>query len=144
MNDSAITQEFLSYLKFEKHFSLHTAKCYGADLQQFSDFLIGDAGSGPQGESADQANPWSDSSGVATATQTQTTVQLDQLLTGADINTVRKYLAHLGQHQYSKSTTARKLATLRSFYKFLVKRNYVTDNPVANVKTPKQEKKLPK
>ena len=42
------------------------------------------------------------------------------------------------------STTARKLATLRSFYKFLVRRDYVNSNPVIAIKTPKQDKKLPK
>ena len=44
MKDCAITQEFINYLTFEKHFSAHTAKCYGADLEQFGDFLTGHSG----------------------------------------------------------------------------------------------------
>ena len=40
MEDGVIVQEFLNYLNFEKRFSEHTAKCYGADLRQFSEFLI--------------------------------------------------------------------------------------------------------
>jgi integrase/recombinase XerC len=36
------------------------------------------------------------------------------------------------------------VATLRSFYKFLVKRNQLTSNPVVAVRTPKQDKKLPR
>ena len=79
-----------------------------------------------------------------TATQTQTNVQIDKLLLEVDVNTIRRFMAALGQQQYSKSTTARKLATLRSFYKFLVKRNHIASNPVTTIKTPKQDKKLPK
>ncbi|MHC5173129.1 MAG: site-specific integrase [Planctomycetota bacterium] len=39
MDNSVIVQDFISYLKFEKHFSEHTAKCYRADLVQFTSFL---------------------------------------------------------------------------------------------------------
>ena len=41
MKDNTIVEEFLNYLKFEKRFSEHTAKCYGADLTQFGEFLTG-------------------------------------------------------------------------------------------------------
>jgi integrase/recombinase XerC len=82
--------------------------------------------------------------GPATALATQTDLKVDQLLLSVDVNTVRAYLAQLNEKQYSKSTIARKLATLRSFYKFLVKRNQLSSNPVTVVRTPKQEKKLPR
>lgn len=145
MDNSSIIQEFISYLKFEKHFSEHTAKCYGADLEQFESFLAAHASDGhdPAG-SAD--NPWETPSAAATATatQVQTQVNIDEQIIAADVNTIRRYMAGLGENHYSKSTTARKLATLRSFYKFLVKRDYVTGNPVVTIKTPKQDKKLPK
>lgn len=141
MKDCAITQEFLSYLKYEKHFSEHTAKCYGADLDQFLDFL----GAGDQVNSEQDSGQWSQSDGgAAVATQTETQKQVEQMVLHADVNTMRKYMARLNENQYSRSTTARKLATLRSFYKFLVKRNYISSNPVTTIKTPKQEKKLPK
>lgn len=39
MENTPIIQEFLNYLSFEKRFSEHTAKCYGADLRQFGCFL---------------------------------------------------------------------------------------------------------
>lgn len=143
MDHSAVIQEFISYLKFEKHFSEHTAKCYRADLKQYVDFLSGQAGAEPN-EAAGSGNPWESQSNTTTTTQTQTQVHIDELLITADVNTIRRYMADLGSHHYSKSTTARKLATLRSFYKFLVKRDYVTSNPVVSIKTPKQEKKLPK
>ena len=148
MEESIFVPEFLSYLSFEKRFSEHTAKCYGADLRQFGDFIVGShAGGNESGfnEESDAAttaeHPHSDTS-VAVATATK--IKLDQMLASADVNTFRSYLAFLNQQQYSKSTMARKLATLRSFYKFLVKRNLVQSNPVMSIRTPKQEKKLPK
>jgi integrase/recombinase XerC len=143
MDNSAIVQDFISYLKFEKHFSEHTAKCYRADLVQFTSFLA-DQKPAEHGDTRSSSNPWEGSSATATATETQTAVDIDAAIIAADVNTIRRYMADLGQNQYSKSTTARKLATLRSFYKFLVKRDRVTSNPVISIKTPKQEKKLPK
>ncbi len=137
--ESAVIHEFLSYLKFERHFSIHTAKCYGADLGQFAGFLQNDANASAD---HDASGSWAQQPTAATATQSQTTVE--QLIIAADANTIRKYMAHMGQKEYSRATTARKLATLRSFYKFLVKRNYLASNPVISIKTPKQEKKLPR
>jgi len=138
MKNCEIIQEFLNYLRFEKHFSEHTAKCYGADLEQFIDFALSQA----DGGHAD-SNVFSQAQ-VTTAIATQSQTKIDQLLFAVDANDVRSFLAILNEKNYSKATTARKLATLRSFYKFLVKRNYLSSNPVVSVRTPKQEKKLPK
>lgn len=66
------------------------------------------------------------------------------MLLSVEVDSVRNYMACLTNKQQSKSTIARKLATLRSFYKFLVKRNIVKANPVTLIRTPKQERKLPK
>jgi integrase/recombinase XerC len=140
MKDSVVVQEFLNYLKFEKRFSEHTAKCYGADLEQFSQFLTGRSDSGPH---IDDHISLGDH-GSATAVATQTSLKLDQLLLSVDINSVRAYLALLNERHYAKATIARKLATLRSFYKFLVKRNQISSNPVMAVRTPKQDKRLPR
>jgi integrase/recombinase XerC len=57
--------------------------------------------------------------------------------------TLRSWLAHLKNKGYKRSTIARKLASLRSFFKFTVREGYIKTNPVANLATPKQEKKLP-
>jgi len=142
MEDNVIIQEFLNYLQFEKRFSGHTAKCYGADLRQFSDFLIAHSDSAPSAH--EPISLTQQQGGPATALATETDLKVDQLLLSVDVNTVRAYLAQLNEKQYSKSTIARKLATLRSFYKFLVKRNQLSSNPVTVVRTPKQEKKLPR
>lgn len=140
-HDSAVVQDFLNYLKFEKRFSEHTAKCYGADLTQFSAFLADSSG---RGLGAAEPISLSQREGSATAVATQTESGIDQLLLTTDINTVRGYLAFLNDRQYSKATIARKLATLRSFYKFLVRTHRLSSNPVSAVRTPKQEKKLPR
>lgn len=139
--NSTIIQQFLNFLKFEKRFSEHTAKCYGADLRQFGDFLSGVSDTDVhslESTSLDQQ------SGPATAVATKTEAKLDQLLLTADVNAAKSYLAFLNERQYSKATIARKLATLRSFYKFLVKINRLSSNPLTAVRTPKQEKKLPR
>ena len=143
MAECAMTQEFLNYLKFEKHFSDYTARCYGADLEQFVDFLHGQGTDDHASSGGESYGTWNaDSGGVATATKTETKVE--ELILTADVNLIRRFMTALADKQYCKSTTARKLATLRSFYKFLVKRNYVTANPVTTIKTPKQDKRLPR
>ncbi len=142
MEESTIVHQFLDYLKLERRFSEHTAKCYGADLTQFSDFMRGSSD-----ESHSDHEPLMSSghhAGPATAVATQVDVNIDQMLLSVQTDGIRSYLAFLNERQYSKATVARKLATLRSFYKFLVKRNYISSNPVVVVRTPKQEKKLPR
>lgn len=132
MSEINLIDDFLNYLRFERHFSPHTAKCYAADLHQFCEFLSGGQGGDASGNGQ---------SGGATAIAAPAT---RQLLLAVDAEAVRRFLGFLREREYSKSTTARKLATLRSFYKFCVKRNYVQANPLATIRTPKQEKRLPK
>ena len=144
MEESTIINQFLEYLKFERRFSEHTAKCYGADLAQFGDFLCGTSEAGNHEHDSMSLGHEHHDNGHATAVATQVHVETNQLLLSADTDSVRAYLAHLNEKEYSKATIARKLATLRSFYKFLVKRNYVGTNPVTSVRTPKQDKKLPR
>ena len=43
-NFSPLVQQFLNYLKLEKHFSDYTVKSYGADLIQFGQYLAGEIG----------------------------------------------------------------------------------------------------
>ncbi len=57
---------------------------------------------------------------------------------------VRTFLAHLKSRNYSKSSIARKLACIRSFFKFLVRENILKTNPALGISTPKREKRLPK
>jgi integrase/recombinase XerC len=143
MEENVIVAEFLSYLSYERRFSEYTAKCYGADLRQFSEFLSWHS-TGRADMHTDSPTESTAASSTATAVATETVAKVDQLLLAVDVNSVRAYLGLLNESKYSKSTIARKLATLRSFYKFLVKRGRVASNPVTAVRTPRQEKKLPR
>jgi integrase/recombinase XerC len=66
----------------------------------------------------------------------------------ADINsvdylTLRKFLAALKVKEYSRRTVARKLACLRSFFKFLYREGHVKSNSMLGIATPKLDKRLP-
>ncbi len=56
---------------------------------------------------------------------------------------LRKFLAILRSKNYSKTTIARKLASLRSFFKYLSREGELVSNPFEVLRTPKQAKKLP-
>ena len=117
-NGSVIVREFLNYLSFEKRFSEHTAKCYGADMSQFGEFLTTSCESSvPDTEPVEESGS---QNGTLASLATLVKPRLDELLVSVQVDDVRAYLALLNEKQYSKSTIARKLATLRSFYKFLV------------------------
>jgi len=127
-NFSPLVSQFLDYLRLEKHFSDYTVKSYGADLLQFGQFLAGEIG---------QAHANADPGTLSLS-------ELDEKLKGCEPLTIREFLAYLYAQNYTKSTTARKLATLRSFYKFMIRRGIVSLNPLSTIRTPKQEKRLPK
>ncbi|MCK5595385.1 tyrosine recombinase XerC [bacterium] len=57
--------------------------------------------------------------------------------------TIRKFLAHLQNKGCSNKSIGRKLAVIRSFFKFLVREGYQKTNPTLAVSTPKADKKLP-
>ncbi len=151
MTENRLVNEFLNYLNFERHFSPHTAKCYGADLTQFCAFLSSERGGGlASGTTNVGATPapsgdvTSTATGDGTSTAVMVKTDLTQRLLAVTADDVKSLLAFLGEQNYSKSTIARKLATLRSFYKFCVRRNYLTANPLSSIRMPKQEKRLPK
>ncbi|MFA9453762.1 MAG: tyrosine recombinase XerC [Candidatus Aminicenantaceae bacterium] len=56
---------------------------------------------------------------------------------------IRSFLAALYRKQEKKSTIARKLAALRSFFQFCVQKKWLKDNPAKVVATPRQEKHVP-
>jgi integrase/recombinase XerC len=56
---------------------------------------------------------------------------------------VRLYLTKLFHLELSRKSVARKISSLRSFYKFLLREQFVTNNPFAQVSIPKAEKRLP-
>lgn len=142
MSDSVnLIQRFIDYLRAERHFSTHTARCYTADLHQFCTYLV-DPGSelmAPRKEKGVNGHPET----AKMVLPDLPSGELDKKLLAVDTEAVRVFLSHLRENNYSKSTVARKLATLRSFYKFLVRRGLLGSNPVASIRTPKQDKRLP-
>ena len=56
---------------------------------------------------------------------------------------LRGFLARLQEKKNKKSTIARKLAAIRTFLQFCMKKKWVEDNPAKVVATPKQEKHVP-
>ncbi|MBU1852748.1 MAG: tyrosine recombinase XerC [Candidatus Omnitrophica bacterium] len=56
---------------------------------------------------------------------------------------VRLFLARLKEKNFSKKSVARKMACLRSFFKFLCREGYLKSSPAAGLQTPKLDKKLP-
>jgi len=114
-------QKFLTYIEHERNFSVHTVRCYTADLAQFAEFLC----NGAPEDGLDERE---------VSGRIRKVAPLD----------LRRYLADLKRSDYSRATVARKLATLRSFYKFLAREGEVARNPVKLIRTPRQERRLPK
>jgi integrase/recombinase XerC len=56
---------------------------------------------------------------------------------------IRGYLSHLHGKELERKTAARKISSLRSFYKFLVSRGMIDASPVVGVRFPKRDRKLP-
>ncbi|NLO21851.1 MAG: tyrosine recombinase XerC [Syntrophomonadaceae bacterium] len=107
---------FFNYLIIEKSASNLTISGYKKDLQQFLDFA------------------------AAKYHLAREDVEIEQL----DHKTVREYLAFLQSRGLSRATLARKLASLRSFTKYLCREGILKHNPIATVSTPKQDHHLPK
>lgn len=59
-------------------------------------------------------------------------------------NKLREYLHFIQKFNYKKSTIARKIAALRTFFKFLYKLQIIQSNPAENLTAPKKPKSLPK
>ena len=108
-------QQFLRVLDTERNFSSFTVDAYRIDLKQFIEFL---SLSYPE---------WSDSGNPDWIKKQH----------------VRGFLAYLSQQGLSRKTIGRKLAAVRSFFKFLMRSGKITTNPAGGIKTPKAEKKLP-
>ena len=113
---SGSIQQFIHYLSVEKNASPHTCRCYRRDLEAFEEFLR--------------------TSGI------QLTSGGGVKIEKVDRIAIRKYLSFL-HRKNKKSSIARKISTLRSFFKYLVREQLIPSNPAKAVSTPKVEKTLP-
>ncbi len=106
-------QQFLQHLRYERNVSTHTLRNYSSDLEQFRDYLLA------KGKVSDI--PVS---------------EIDHL-------TIREWMSNLHGDNKKKTSIARKLASLRTFFQFLVREGVQETNPAKLVATPKVERKLP-
>lgn len=139
-----MTAAFAAYLVDERHFSPYTARCYGADLRQFVEYL-GNEYSIELDQAAESAA--FDRLSEVDATELVGRVNptsITALICSADAEVVRGFLGHLGEQSYSAATMARKIATLRSFYKWAHAREIASGNPMTLIRSPRQSKRLPK
>lgn len=61
----------------------------------------------------------------------------------ADRRAIRSWIVELSLKNLSSKSINRKIATLKSFFKFLIKREIVTVNPTANINSLKTDQKIP-
>jgi integrase/recombinase XerC len=146
MSSLPITDAFTNYLADERHFSPYTARCYGADLRQFVEFLMSqhkiELNVAAEKSAMDAAAAARANGSAAQAVLNPKSIT--EIVCAANSETVRGFLAHLGTQQYSAATMARKIATLRSFYKWADRRGLAAGNPMTVIRTPRQAKRLPK
>lgn len=65
-------------------------------------------------------------------------------ITNIDYNLIRSYLNYLYNLKFSNKSIARHISTLRSYFKYLLKENYIKENPMKLISNPKIPQKLPK
>jgi integrase/recombinase XerC len=144
MSQLPITDSFGSYLVDERRFSPYTARCYGADLRQYIEHLIAETGIeiNIEAEEAELRRHQAGGSGEVAGSVGPKT--LTAVICGADADLIRGFLEHLAEKEYSPATLARKIATLRSFYKWSLRTGLTSTNPMTLIRTPRQSKRLPK
>jgi integrase/recombinase XerC len=106
-------QQFLQHLRYERNVSQHTLRNYSSDLEQFRDHLF--------------------------RIDKRTDVPVSEI----DHLTIREWMADLHGDNKKKTSIARKLASLRTFFQFLVREGVLENNPAKLVATPRVERKLP-
>jgi integrase/recombinase XerC len=107
---------YLQYLEFQRGASPHTLRNYASDLEQFRRHLTRTR------DGAERPEP-----------------ELDQI----DHLTIREFLGALHARRTRKSSIARKLASVRSFFRYLARQRAIPSNPARLVATPRQERRLP-
>ena len=145
-----VVQEFLHYLLDDRHFSPYTARCYAVDLRQYAEFIAADLKINvPRSQEAEILQRALDAPADGTGEKNDVLATVGPAtVTGAmlkaDVNLIRSFLNHINGQQYSAATMARKIATLRSFHRWMDKRGLIETNPMLLIRTPKQSKRLPK
>ncbi|MCD6273322.1 MAG: tyrosine recombinase XerC [Deltaproteobacteria bacterium] len=114
-----LIDSFLESISSEKGYSENTCRAYRHDLGEFAGYL-------------------SEHNGLDKTEADDDRFVIDDV--GALM--IRGYLGFLYKKN-KKSTMARKLSALRTFFRYLVKRGLLTDNPADSILTPKQDQRIP-
>ena len=61
----------------------------------------------------------------------------------AERKDIENFIAHLKEQRMTTSSIHRKVAAIKSFYKFLIKKEYIEENPALLIESGKLERKLP-
>lgn len=106
-------EDFLRHVEKERMLSPRTVEAYGRDVREFGRFLRDWTG--------DARWTWEDAGRLA----------------------IRSFLGSLEERGLQGSTMARKLSSVRVFYRFLHREGRVASNPARHVRSPKGEESLP-
>lgn len=129
MNPSAfehLLAAFIDFLSTEKGYSQHTCRAYAKDLEDFISYFIDNRALSINCNDEGQ--------------ETGQPVKVENI----SFLIIRGYLGSLHKQNIKKTSIARKLSAIRSFFKFLEKHGVISENPAESVLTPKQEKPIPR
>lgn len=104
---------FLQYIEHQRRYSEYTVDAYRRDVSQFIEFL-------ESLKTPDKVSPQR-----------------------VDAKHIREFLGHLYMHGLEKRSIARKLSSLKAFFRYLVRNGVILSNPASSVTAPKLDKKLP-
>lgn len=138
-----IVKGFLDYLTDERHFSHYTSRCYGVDLRQFIAHVSDEFNL--EYEATRELAAWNKAqAGKADVVGSVGPKTFTDIVLACEVKPIRSFLAHLAECKYSTATMARKIATLRSFHKWLERTDIIARNPMTIIRTPRQSRRLPK
>ena len=132
-----LVKRFLEDLGAEQRASPRTLRAYSSDLREFEGFLREQHGKEEGSRSGPAQGPrfFSEDRAVPAGGQ------LDPGL--VDVEAVRAFLASR-HHDCAPATIARKLAALRSFFRWAQRRGHCVANPASQVRTPRLPSRLPR
>lgn len=121
--------DFLRFIEVERGYSANTLSAYRNDLNQFIAYLKTHERAGSEGSGGSEGK-------VSPA---------DRILWSAvDKRAIVDYVIDLKGREYSTATVARKVASVKSFFHFLVNERILADDPTATIDAPPVKRKLPR
>jgi integrase/recombinase XerC len=108
-------KDFLQFLRLNRNASPHTVRAYQSDLMQFFDHVAAHRG----------------------------VSRRDLEAPALDRAAIRGFLGSVHERRQSRATTARKLAAVRAFLRYLRRESVIDQDPAALIATPKQAVRMP-